>query len=297
MTAHQVPELTHAHVAIVGLGLMGGSLALALRPHVRKLTAVDVDADTRRMALERRMVDEALADVQEGIADADIVILATPVRTILAILAQLPRWRSQGCIVIDLGSTKGRICAAMDALPPEFAAIGGHPMCGKESSGLSFAQENLYRDETFILCRTRRTKEHTERLILSMLERIGAKPLFLPAEEHDRLVALVSHLPYFLAAFLMQQNAQAAASEGRLWEVSASGFRDTARLSGSQPRMLHDIVETNRVEILGVLRRHVSHVESLIKIVAEQEDAALRDWLQARQAEYDAYRRALRDRR
>lgn len=300
MSAPQSLELHNAHIAIAGLGLMGGSLALALKSHVRKLTAVDLDAATRRAALEHRLVDEATATVADlglGQDAVDMLVLATPVRGIMQIMEQLPGLLPRGCAVLDLGSTKGQVCAAMDALPPAFSAIGGHPMCGKETSGLGHAQEDLYRDQTFILCRTARTNRDLEQLALRMLQAIGARPLFLQPEEHDRLVAQVSHLPYFLAALLIQQSTEQADVDERLWEVSASGFRDTSRLAGSAPRMFYDIAETNRQEIVRVLRRHASFVEALIEILDGEAGAAgLEAWLQARHDEYRAYRTARGDR-
>ena len=269
---------------------MGGSLALALRPHVKKVTAVELDPDARRVALEREMADEITGDLRRGIAVADLIILATPVGAILKIIEQLPLWRPEGCYLLDVGSTKGHICAAMETMPVQFAAIGGHPMCGKESSGPEFADESLFQNRAFILSRTRRTNEPLERAALSILGVIGARPLFLEPKEQDQLVALVSHLPYFVASLLMQQAALAAAGDERVWEVSASGFRDSTRLSGSDAGMLHDIAVTNRSAILHALRRHMSHVEGLIAHLESEDDSALSAWLQERQAEYSAYR-------
>jgi prephenate dehydrogenase len=299
MRAQQIADLGNAHVTIVGLGMMGGSMALALRPHVRKLTGVDTNSETRRAALARGIVDDVVKDVRHvaGSPDEDVLILATPVRAIVEIVEQLPNWGAPGRLLLDLGSTKGKICAAMDALPERFAAIGGHPMCGKEESGLNAAQEDLYLGQTFILCRTKRTDEDAEGMALSLVEAIGARPHFLPAEDHDRFVALTSHLPYFLAALLMQQSSEAAAREEQLWKVSASGFRDASRLAGSDPLMLLDIVDTNRAELISVLRHHVSNVERLIDLIEGKKDDALRAWLRARKSDYAAYRRALRDRR
>lgn len=296
MDDRQMSELRSMQVTIIGLGLMGGSLALALKPHVATITAVDVDADTRRIALDQGLVDRAVTDVVEGIGEADLVVLATPVRTILETIERLPRGRPDGCIVLDLGSTKRHICAAMEALPARFEAIGGHPMCGKESSGLRLAEADLYRNQTFVLCRTRRTREGAERLILSLLAKIGAEPLFLKPQEHDRLVAQVSHLPYFLASLLMQQGARAAEGNENVWKVSASGFRDASRLSGSEPQMFRDIVATNRREILQVLRRHAADVDQLIELIEGEGDEPLWAWLRARQEEFRSYRRALGDR-
>lgn len=297
MSANQPSQLRNTHVSIVGLGLMGGSLALALKSHVGRLSAVEIDRRTRLMAVEKEIVDEATDDVKAGISRADLVILATPVSAILEIIAALPRWRREGCTLLDLGSTKREICAAMDRLPPAFGAMGGHPMCGKESSGLSFAEADLYRDQTFVLCRTERTDAATERMVLSLLDVIGASPLVLEPEEHDRLVATVSHLPYFLAALLMEQATEVRELEKDLWSVSASGFRDTARLSGSNAHMLKDIVQTNRGPILQALKGHSDSVGALIALLESGDDEALGAWLQARQREHDAYRRVYGDRR
>lgn len=296
MNDRQTSELRNTQVTIVGLGLMGGSLALALKPYVTAITAVDVDEATRRMALDQGLVDRAVADVAEGVGEADLVVLATPVGAILEMIEELPRRRPDGCIVLDLGSTKRQICEAMEAMPTQFEAMGGHPMCGKESSGLPLAEAGLYRNQTFVLCRTGRSGEGAEQLILSLLARIGAKPLFLMPQEHDRLVAQVSHLPYFLAALLMQQAARAAEGDENVWKVSASGFRDTSRLSGSEPKMFRDIVATNRREILQVLRRHAADVDLLIELIEGEGDGPLWAWLRARQEESRSYRRAVGDR-
>lgn len=272
-------------------------MALALKPHAGRLTAVDTDEATRQQALAQGIVDEVMDDVASGVGEADLVVLATPVSAILDIIAALPGWRRKGCMVLDLGSTKQEICAAMDSLPPSFGAMGGHPMCGKETSGLARAEADLYRDQTFVLCRTARTDAGTESLVLTLLRAAGARALFLQPEEHDRLVAMVSHLPYFLSALLMQQAADAGERERELWSVSASGFRDTARLSGSSAHMLKDIVRTNRSAILRVLKRHADDLEALIALLESGDDETLGDWLRARQQEYERYRRARANRR
>lgn len=297
MSASQPSPLRNKHICIVGLGLMGGSLALALRSHTHRLTAVERDEGTRRQALARGIVDEATDNLQAGVRGADIVVLATPVSAILEIVARLPDWRRGGCTLLDLGSTKREICAAMARLPSSFGAIGGHPMCGKETSGLSHAEADLYRDQTFVLCRTARTDEPAEAIVLAMLSAIGARPLFLEPEAHDRLVATVSHLPYFLSALLMQQAAEVGQREKTIWSVSASGFRDTARLSGSSAHMFKDIVQTNRGPILQALMRHADELEALIALLKSGDDGALGDWLRARQREYESYYSARAHRR
>lgn len=278
-------------MTIVGLGLMGGSLALALRPHVARLTAVDVDAATRRQALADNVVDEAASSLANGIQDAGAVILAAPVGAILEHVAALPRLRPDGCFVLDMGSTKSKICRALSALPPEFEAVGGHPMCGKETAGLAAAESDLFRGQTFVLCRTERTTPAGEALALAIVDAAGARPRFMAPGEHDDVVALVSHLPYFVAATLMEQAATAARQNDDVWPVSASGFRDTARLSGSNARMLRDVVLTNRPAILAQLRRYRDRVDDLISLLAAGDEEQIEAWLAARQREHGLYRR------
>ena len=150
-------------ICVVGLGLMGGSLALALRLAGRlaipqrpfHLTIVDNNPKTLNAAL--RLADVATDDLAAGVQQADLVVLATPVRTIVNVLNQLPKLRPDGCLVLDLGSSKADICRAMDSLPDAFQAIGGHPMCGREVAGFGAATPDLFRQQTFILCPTQRT--------------------------------------------------------------------------------------------------------------------------------------------
>lgn len=292
MISRDAPELKDAQVTIVGLGLMGGSLALALQSHVAALAAVEPDPQTRRLALERGIVQTASAALAEGLREADLVILATPVGAILNIIQELPRLRADGCYLLDVGSTKAAICAAMDRLPKPFAAVGGHPMCGKETAGLAFADASLYQRQTFVLCPTTRTTESIWRLAQAVIEKIGALSLSLPPEVHDQRVALLSHLPYLVAANLMRLAAAKAGDDAQYWAVSAAGFRDTSRLAGSDAAMMLDIIETNRDAILHELRRFAAQTGELIRLVESDDSTRLQAWLRATQEEHVRYRRA-----
>ncbi|MBK6711854.1 MAG: prephenate dehydrogenase [Candidatus Promineifilaceae bacterium] len=289
-----------AKVTIVGLGLMGGSLALGLRlaqrvalnPHATHLTVVDANPETRRAA--ERLADVVTADFAAGVREAELVILATPVRSIVALLAELARVRPEGCMVLDLGSTKTDICRAMADLPEGFQALGGHPMCGKETAGFGAATPDLYRDKTFVLCRNGRTTTAVETLALDLLAIVGARPLFLPPEVHDEIVAAVSHLPYVVAGTLMRT--AFGLGDERTWTVSASGFRDTARVAGTDPQMMLDILLTNRTAVLAQLQRYQSELTEAIRLVQSGDEAALAAWLGETQREYQEYR-TLKDER
>jgi prephenate dehydrogenase/signal transduction histidine kinase len=276
-------------IGIVGLGLMGGSLARALSGRVEVLVGVDQDETTRRLAQQSGLFTQVTAAVAQIEGDVDLLILATPVRVILQLVAQLPTLRPNGCMVLDLGSTKAAISQAMAVLPPSFEAIGGHPMCGKETAGFAAAEATLYRDQTFVLCPNERTTPAASEVAQQIVALIEAQPLWLDPHEHDQIVAAVSHLPYLTAAALMAQ--AAAHNDERLWLVSASGFRDTTRLAGSDPRMMLDILVTNKTAVLDQLNQYQQQLTSLQQVLQSGDERALAHRLAHTQQQHAAYRR------
>lgn len=279
-------------VTIVGLGLMGGSLALDLRRQDAHLIAVERDVAARETALAQNLVDRATADVASGVQDADLVVLATPVGAILELLPGVAEACPDGCTILDLGSTKEAVVAAMDRLPAGTQAVGGHPMCGKEISGLAAAEPGLYAGQTFFLCQSTHTTREAAMQAEALAAAVGARPWWIGPVEHDKLVALVSHLPYFAAAVLMAEAAATASTGSPVWRATASGFRDTSRLAGSEPQMMGDITRTNRRAILAALRSYQGRLEEVVALLESGDDDALSAWLAARRQEHAAYRRA-----
>ena len=282
--------LADKRITIAGFGLMGGSLALALRPHTPHITAVDPHPDSLAQAVQRQIADRAFPDLAAALPETDLLILAAPSRAIVRLLGQLPDLWPQGGLVIDLGSVKGPIVAAMNDLPERFQAIGGHPMCGREVSGLAAALPDLYQGKTFILSRTARTTPLMEETALALVTAVGANSLFLPADLHDELTATISHAPYVVAATLMAVAARKAAGQPQLWPVSASGFRDASRLAGSDPAMMGDILLSNRAAVLAVLREYAAELTAVTQLIETGDGTELGHWLQNRQTEYLAYK-------
>ena len=282
-------DISNLRIAVVGLGLMGGSLAMALRGSVGKLTGIDRDAESCRLAVARGLVDDAAPLLNEGVNSADLVILAVPVRSIVKVLSDLPAMRPDGCMVLDLGSTKTEIEQAMENLPSQFSAIGGHPMCGRERSGLDAATSDLYEGQTFVLCPNRRTSPAIEQIALGLLGKLGSEPLMLKARRHDQLVAVSSHLPYVVASLLMRRAWEAAQQDDRQWQVSASGLRDTTRLAGSDPEMMLEILMTNRQVILQQLEAYRDDLSWLAEQLRSGDEARLRHNLRAAQQQRTEY--------
>jgi prephenate dehydrogenase len=285
------PELASLKIAIVGLGLMGGSLAMALRGAAGKLIGLDRNGRTLKRALELSIVDEIAEPIEVGIRQADLVVLAIPVQGIVSLLEALPDLRPDGCMVLDLGSTKGEIGLAMEALPEQFEALGGHPMCGREHSGLDAAVVDLFQGETFILCRNARTTPAVEAAALQLVAQIGSEPLFMPASVHDQLVATSSHLPYVVASLLMGRAWAQAGQDRRLWQVSASGLRDTTRLASSNPEMMLEIMLTNRLPLLAQIEAYGQELTDMADALRRQDEPALRTMLETIARQRDAYLR------
>ncbi|MBI1800006.1 MAG: prephenate dehydrogenase [Chloroflexi bacterium] len=178
--------------AVVGLGLMGGSLAMALKQNGvgRRIVGDDVSPQTVARALEMGAIDEACGDI----ATTDLIVLAMPVRAIIAWCDE-HRWQVRpDQIVMDLGSTKRDVVSQMEAMPAQ--CVGGHPMCGKEQSGLLAADPALFRSAKFVLVPTARARGETMDTLKQLILRIGARSVVMDAEPHDRAGAAISHLPY-----------------------------------------------------------------------------------------------------
>ena len=266
--------LVDCRVVIVGLGLMGGSLAGALLGRCRTVVGLARREEAIEQARRLGIIDEGTTDAEEALRDANLVVLATPVRTIVSQLHTLAQHLPTGCLVMDLGSTKAEILEAMADLPAGVEPLGAHPMCGKETSGAAEAEPGLYRGCTFILCPLSRTSNRALTLGKELVEAVGATPLVLDGERQDRLAATLSHLPYLLACALVQTADSTTSDDPAAWEIVAGGFRDTSRVAGSDVHMMLDILATNRTAVLRsatVFRDQFDRLVRLIETGAEDE--------------------------
>ncbi|MDX1435715.1 MAG: prephenate dehydrogenase [Anaerolineales bacterium] len=265
--------LARRRIAIVGIGLIGGSLAYELKDKCEHLFGVDPDPNVVARARSLNLFDRLATKPQPLLQQADLVILSAPVRRVLDLLAELPGLHPGSPLVMDTGSTKLSITAAMRTLPDRFYPLGGHPMAGKEVGGLENAGPDLFRDAPFTLVRVRHEAHPMDQLAEALLRAIGAHPIWLEAADHDRIAADVSHLPYLLAAGLAHST---PVEDGLL---IGSGFRSAARLAATPPAMMMDVITTNRANILQSLRRFTQTLTAIESILREEQDEALQDWL------------------
>jgi prephenate dehydrogenase len=262
-----------ATVVIIGLGLMGGSLAMALRGRCAHLFGVDSDPRVVRRALENQIVESASTDPGALLSEADLIVIAVPVRASLGILQRLPEYHPGSALVIDLGSTKGKVIQAMAALPERFDPLGGHPMCGKENGTLANAEAGLFKEAPFALLPLARTTPHLRQVAMELVDLLGACPLWLDAEQHDQWVAFTSHLPHLLATALVLSTPTACAP------LAGPGFRSSSRLAAGSADMRVDIYATNSAAVLEALDCYRQQLDILERLLQQGDWDNLRDLL------------------
>ena len=259
-------------LAIVGVGLIGGSLALALKAAgvVGKVVGVGRGLANLETALSYGIVDEITQDVAEGVKDADLVFLATPVCSLGTVTQQMMEHLKPGAILTDGGSVKQAVIDAIDPhLRDDVHFVPGHPIAGTENSGAEAAFASLYQDRRCILTPTPKTDEGALALVARMWELVGSQVVVMDVEKHDRVLAAISHLPHMVAYALVNSVGAYDRYGENILEYSAGGFRDFTRIASSDPTMWSDIALTNRDALVEMMGQFETFFAELKQDVAE----------------------------
>ncbi len=241
-------------VAILGMGLMGGSLAWAIKDEVGSLVAADPDEGTRKLVRSANLVEKIAADPKEVLPGSDAIVLAAPVEAILALIPRLSEWHPGPALVFDLGSTKGAICRQLAELPPRFDVFGAHPMCGKAVGGFEHADPAIFHGATFAFCALGWTSEQARSFANRLAQRVGSIPWWVEPDIHDAWVGATSHLPYLMSA------AQVLVTPEGAVPLMGPGFRSAIRLASSPREMMMGVLRTNR----SLLLQHLQNIQRVI---------------------------------
>ncbi len=253
---------------VAGLGLIGGSIALALRERGWHVTGDDLDTARVERAIALRAVDASGFDV-----DAEITFVATPV---LALADQVKRALAESPgLVTDVGSVKGGVAAAID--DPRF--VGGHPMAGSELDGLDGADAAMFTGAVWVLTPTATTADTTFSRVAAIVAELGAEVVAMPADRHDQVVAVISHVPHLAAATLMGLAGERAEEHAALLRLAAGGFRDMTRIAAGHPSIWLDICSENRPAILSALDGLIDGLATMRDVVDRDDRAALHERL------------------
>lgn len=238
-------------VAIIGLGLMGGSLALALKRAKPRSYVIGISRskDKVRTALRNGIISAGTTSLAIGVREADLIVIATPVQTIPPLVKQIDRLAKRGAIVTDVGSTKSEILKSVNRIAPKnIYFVGSHPMAGSHRTGLDAACPHLYEDACVFVCRDRQTQTPALKKVALMWRSVGGRIKIVSPVRHDKIAALVSQLPHLIAATLVNT---VPVSD---LKFAASGFRDTTRIAQGDPHLWLDIVRTNRKFLIRGMR-------------------------------------------
>lgn len=252
-------------ITIIGLGLIGGSLGLAVKNKrlAREVVGVSRRQSTVRSALSLGAVDSATFDLAKGVKGADLIILAAPVLTIMDIAKRISRHIEKGAIVIDAGSTKTDIVRSIEkVLPNTVKFVGSHPIAGSEKSGVGYADKDLFKGAYCILTKTDRTDLKALNKVKKFWGKLGMKLEVMSPEKHDKEISRLSHLPHAVSAALSN-----SCSKKDL-RLAAGGFKDTTRIASGSPELWKDIFITNKKNILNdvkVFKRELSKIEKTLK--------------------------------
>lgn len=278
-------------VAVIGVGLIGGSFGMALRNRGLAEEVVGVGRNEGRLqsAVNLGAVDSWTLDTEEGVTGADLVYIATPVGMVLDFITRALPFVDSDCLITDAGSTKAEICRRADELVGDRAMfVGGHPMAGSEESGVEAAREGLFEGTTYVLTSTSATNPEAVERMRRVVERVGARVVLMEPDEHDRCVAVISHFPHVMAAALALLAQQESESDPHLFDLAAGSFRDMTRVAGSPSVLWRDICLSNAVavgEAAGEFRRLV---DQAIELMQAGDAKSLEDWFSAAKAVRDS---------
>lgn len=261
---------------IIGLGLIGGSIALDLRKAglATALTGVDQRPAHGDEAVQRKLVDQILP-LDQALRDAQLIVLAIPVNAICQVLPTVLDNISDDAVVIDAGSTKGLICKAVAQHPRRAQFVAAHPIAGTENSGPSAAFEGLFRNKTNIICEQEKSAAAALQVAVRVFAALGMNTIYMEAEEHDKHVAYVSHLSHVSSFLLGQTVLDIEKDEKNIFALAGSGFASTVRLAKSSPDMWAPIFEQNLDYLSQALQEYIMHLQRFHYLLLKRDTNAL----------------------
>jgi len=265
------------NIGIIGLGLMGGSLGLALKKFPQKYSLIGYDHNTKHTkdALALNLVDKITHELDE-IKACDTIILTIPVDAIIAITQELKDVPST-CTIIDFGSSKEKISNAIpNKIRPNF--VTAHPMTGTEKFGPSAAIEDLYREKTMVVCDIEKSANHQKKVALEIFQDIQANVIFMDAKEHDRHAAFISHMPHAVS-FALAQSVMKQQDPKSIIALAGGGFRSMSRIAKSSPNMWEDIFRQNKENLLESITAFNTEMQLCQKFIEEKRWDELHQWM------------------
>lgn len=278
-------------ISVIGLGLIGGSIVKALkeRMNVTDIAAVDNNTESLNHALEEGYITRGFSKLDEYIFDSDIIFICTPVNTTISYIKELKDKVKDNCIITDTSSTKGSIVNYINSLdnPPCF--IGGHPMTGAEKMGFKSSYTHLFENAYYILSPAKSSTESHMDTICEIIEGIGAIPLRLDAQIHDKIAATISHVPHVIASALVNLVKNSDSEDKKMQTLAAGGFKDITRIASSSPQMWENIVLSNSEKIKKIIFDFIETLQSFVEYIDNNDSRSIYSFFECAKAYRDSF--------
>lgn len=265
-------------MVIVGVGLIGGSLAMAGRKNglVKEIIGVGRGAANLKEAVKLNVIDSFAFDISEAVKDADLIVLATPVGGFEGLVKQMRHKLNKGAIITDAGSVKGRMVSRIERLLPRGTYfVAGHPIAGKEKSGVKAATHRLFEGTKCILTPTKKTDASALKKVKALWRAVGAEVVLMDPMLHDKVLGAVSHLPHAAAYSIVNTVAEIKKDGNNFIAFSGGGFKDFTRIAASSPEMWRDIFLSNRENLVSIISRYQKNLEKLKKYIKDKDSKKL----------------------
>lgn len=244
---------------IIGLGLIGGSVARALRYRlgIKDVVAVDRSLETINTAVNDGVLSSGSLETGDLLLDCDIIFICTPVKSVIHHIDALASKVKEGCIITDVASTKGEILEYINGMDKAPCFIGGHPMAGSEKSGYLSGSAHMFENAYYIICPSKTSSPDSLAVLTEIVSGFGAIPVTMDSREHDRITGSISHLPHVVASALVNLVRDTDSPASQMQMLAAGGFKDITRIASSSPEMWQSIVMSNKLQIASILDRYM----------------------------------------
>ena len=278
-------------VTIIGLGLIGGSLARALTHRMKfsEIIAINRNSESITQALLDGTISRGFNAINEYIYDSDIIFICTPVKRTEEYIQSLLGKVKQECIITDVGSTKGEIIEYIDSLSAPPCFIGGHPMAGTEKTGYVSSFEHLFENAFYVLSSCKSTSERALNTMIEIVKGIGGIPILLDAKEHDKITAGISHLPHIIASTLVNMVKSNDTTDGKMQLLAAGGFKDITRIASSSPEMWENIFLSNKLPVSKILDDFIELLSKFKDLIETEDSKAIYNFLQTAKIYRDSF--------
>ncbi|NLI59348.1 MAG: prephenate dehydrogenase [Clostridium sp.] len=278
-------------ISVIGLGLIGGSIVKALkeRMNITNIAAVDNNIKSLNQALEEGYIARGFSKLDEYIFDSDIIFICTPVNITISYIKALKDNVKDNCIITDTSSTKGNIINYINSLdnPPCF--IGGHPMTGAEKMGFKSSYAHLFENAYYILSHTKNSTDSHMNTLCKIIEGIGAIPLKLDAQIHDKITATISHVPHVIASALVNLVKNSDSEDKKMQTLAAGGFKDITRIASSSPQMWENIVLSNSEKIKKTIFDFIETLNSFVEYIDNNDSGSIYNFFKSAKAYRDSF--------